>query len=43
MKPAARKDRRNYVLQWQDNHRVVVAPEEIAQSPADFSPQLTQG
>jgi branched-chain amino acid transport system substrate-binding protein len=25
------KDRRNYMLQWQDNHRVVVAPEEIAQ------------
>ncbi len=27
------KDRHNYVLQWQNNHRVVVAPEEIAQSP----------
>ncbi len=27
------KDRNNYVLQWQNNHRVVVAPEEIAQSP----------
>jgi branched-chain amino acid transport system substrate-binding protein len=27
------KDRRNYVLQWQNDHRVVVAPEEIAQSP----------
>lgn len=26
------KNRHNYVLQWQDNHRVVVAPEEIAQS-----------
>jgi len=25
------KDRHNYILQWQDNHRVVVAPEEIAQ------------
>lgn len=25
--------RRNYVLQWQNNHRVVVAPEDIAQSP----------
>jgi branched-chain amino acid transport system substrate-binding protein len=25
------KDRRNYVLQWQNSHRVVVAPEEIAQ------------
>jgi len=24
--------RRNYVLQWQDNHRRLVAPEEIAQS-----------
>jgi branched-chain amino acid transport system substrate-binding protein len=27
------KGRRNYVLQWQNNHRLVVAPEEIAQSP----------
>ena len=26
------KDRHNYVLQWQHNHRVVVAPEEIAQN-----------
>jgi branched-chain amino acid transport system substrate-binding protein len=30
------KDRRNYVLQWQDNRRVVVAPEEIAQAPLIF-------
>jgi branched-chain amino acid transport system substrate-binding protein len=30
------KDRRNYVLQWQDNHRVVVSPEEIAQAPLIF-------
>lgn len=27
------KGRRNYVLQWQNNHRRVVAPEDIAQSP----------
>ncbi len=26
------KDRHNYILQWQNHHRVVVAPEEIAQS-----------
>ncbi len=26
------KDRRNYVLQWQNDHRVVVAPEEIARN-----------
>lgn len=25
------KGRHNYVLQWQNNHRVVVAPEEVAQ------------
>jgi len=27
------KDRRNYIMQWQNGHRVVVGPEEIAQSP----------
>jgi branched-chain amino acid transport system substrate-binding protein len=27
------KGRRNYLLQWQNNHRVVVAPQDIAQSP----------
>lgn len=26
------KNRHNYVLQWQNDHRVVVAPEEVAQS-----------
>jgi len=27
------KDRRNYIMQWQNGHRVVVGPKEIAQSP----------
>ncbi len=27
------KGRHNYVLQWQNNHRVIVAPEDLAQRP----------